>query len=215
MTFGSVQSARAAQDHTRDAVATVSSVGLSTSELVALHLDDLRAMAAAQMRGERAEHTLQPTALAHEAFLRLSGEPGTPEDGGAAGPAGGLWHDKAHFLFAASVAIRRILIDHARARNSVKRGGGLRRDMLDEAVLAAGDSVADGLGCDPSDLDGALEELKELHPRPAAVVQMRFFGGVTEARIAMMLGVTERTVRKDWALARAWLHRRLRTGDCG
>jgi RNA polymerase sigma factor (TIGR02999 family) len=168
----------------------------SAAELVELYFDDLRALAAAQMRHERAEHTLQPTALANEAFVRLAGE------------SGQTWKGRDHFLFAASMAIRRILIDHARGRACVKRGGAVRRERLDEACVGV-----EAPGWDLINLDRELEELTGLHPRAAAVVQMRFFGGLTEARIAAILGLTERTVRKDWAFARAWLHRRLRTGE--
>ncbi len=193
--------------------------GGTTAELVSLYFDEVRALAAAQMRGERVEHTLQPTALANEAFLRLSWQTGGTGEAGQAGESGGpeeAWRDKSHFLFAASVAIRRILIDHARGRGSTKRGGKVRRVPLDEGRVADGVNGADPEGgLDLIGLDEVLGELRVRHPRQAAVVEMRFFGGLTEARIALVLGVTERTVRSDWAFARAWLHRRLRTGDGG
>lgn len=194
--------------------------GGTTAELVSLYFDEVRALAAAQMRGERVEHTLQPTALANEAFLRLSWQTGGTGEAGQAGESGGsaeAWRDKSHFLFAASVAIRRILIDHARGRGSTKRGGKVRRVPLEEGRIAdgMGGAAADPEGLDLIGLDEVLAELRQRHPRQAAVVEMRFFGGLTEARIALVLGVTERTVRSDWAFARAWLHRRLRTGDGG
>lgn len=179
-------------------MATAAPRSQTAAELVELYYHDLRALAAAQMRRERAEHTLQATALANEAFVRLAGE------------LGQAWKGRDHFLFAASVAIRRILIDHARGRGCVKRGGAGRRERLDEACIGV-----EAPGWDLINLDREIEELTALYPRPGAVVQMRFFGGLTENRIAAILGVTERTVRKDWAFARAWLHRRLRTGDGG
>jgi RNA polymerase sigma factor (TIGR02999 family) len=182
---------------TEDGGAAAESQRRTAAALVELYFDDLRALAAAHMRRERAEHTLQPPALANVVFVRLGGEWGRG------------WTGREHFLFAASVAIRRILIDHARGRGCVKRGGGVRRERVDEGSLEAP-------GCDVAglvNLDREVEALTALHPRPGAVVQMRFFGGLTEAKIAAILGVTERTVRKDWAFARAWLHRRLRGGE--
>jgi RNA polymerase sigma factor (TIGR02999 family) len=156
--------------------------------LLPLVYDELRRLAEIQLRGERAGHTLQPTALVHEAYLKLAG--------------GDLSiSDRAHFLAVAARAMRQALVDHARRRDRVKRGGGLR------PVTLTGGSWSEEL-----DLDGLIAldaALEDLEPRQRQVVEGRFFGGMTEEEIATVLGVTRRTVRRDWVKARAWLYRRL------
>ena len=153
---------------------------------------DLRAVAEREMRREAAGHTLQPTALVHEAYLRLAG---------AAGNAA----DRTHFLAIAARAMRQVLVDHARRRDAAKRGGGAPPVTLTDAV-----------GAGPLDLDELLaldRALDTLDPRQRQVVECRFFAGMEESEIATALGLSERTVRRDWAKARAWLYRELYPGS--
>lgn len=162
--------------------------------LLPLVYDDLRAVAEREMRREAAGHTLQPTALVHEAFLRLTG---------AAGSAS----DRAHFLAIAARAMRQVLVDHARRRSAAKRGGGL-----------APATLTDGIGDGPLNAEEILaldRALETLDPRQRQVVECRFFAGMEETEIATALGLSERTVRRDWAKARAWLYRELYPGDAG
>lgn len=151
---------------------------------------DLKEIAWRHMQRERPDHTLQPTALVHEAFLRLA-------------PASECeYQDRQHYLRAASLAMRRVLVDHARARNAVKREGALRV-TLDESI-AGSDSPVDAL-----DLSDALERLAEAEPRCAEVVQLRFFAGLEVTEIAELLGVSVATVKRDWRFAKAWLSHQL------
>lgn len=155
---------------------------------------DLRSLAAGQLARERPGHTLQPTALVHEAFLKLSGR-------------GMEVADRGHFLGIAARAMRQILVDHARRRLAEKRGGGLFR-----TTLGGSDPV---LEMDPAqllDLDRALASLSE---RQRRVVELRFFAGLEEGEVGEVLGVAERTVRRDWVKARAWLYSILYSGDDG
>lgn len=158
--------------------------------------DELRALAAMHLRQERPDHTLQPTALVHEAYVKLI-------DQAHAG-----WQSKSHFMALAAQFMRRILIDHARARNADKRGGSRPRSMLTDTLAGALDCPIDLL-----DLDAALEQLASIDPRRAQVVEMRFFGGMDVPAAAEALGVSERTVKSDWRFARAWLSERL-SGEC-
>ena len=157
--------------------------------------DELRGLAAGYLRGERVDHTFQPTALAHEAFLRLMGQRALPSE------------DRSHFLALAAQAMRRILTDHARRRLAAKRGGGAMR-----VTLAAVDSEAGAGEFDMAALDDALHKLAALDERRARVVDLRFFGGLTIEETAHALGISPATVKTDWAFARAWLHREL-AGD--
>jgi RNA polymerase sigma factor (TIGR02999 family) len=152
---------------------------------------ELHRIASWHMRKERPDHTLQTTALVNEAYLRLLGS--EPIE----------WNDRSHFLAMASRAMRQILIDYARARGSQKRGGGRKVD-LESAGLSL-DPVDDTV----LDVDAALQELAAIAPRQAQLVELRFFGGLSLERVGEVLGLSERTVDKDWALARAWLRRRL------
>ncbi|MCK4658396.1 MAG: sigma-70 family RNA polymerase sigma factor [Phycisphaerae bacterium] len=155
--------------------------------------DELRRIAANQLRHERVGHTLQTTALVNEAYVRLSKREGHK------------WSSKADFCAAAAQAIRRVLIDHARARRAAKRGGpDAQRVELDGTVLAMPKSNVDLL-----DLDGALRRLAALSERQARVVELRFFGGLSEEETALAMGVSRRTVQNDWRGARAWLRREL------
>ncbi len=164
--------------------------------LLPLLYAELHDIAARHMRGERPDHTLQPTALVHEAFLRLTG--GAPI----------RYDDRTHFLRAASQAMRRVLVDHARARNAAKRAGALRV-TLDEAIVGRDDRIIDLLV-----LDDALTRLAAAEPRWAQVVELRFFGGLEIPEVAEALGVSPATTKRDWQFAKAWLARALRT-DAG
>ena len=158
-------------------------------ELLPLVYAELRRIAARQLRHERAGHTLQATALVHEAYLKLA----------AAGPpAAG---DRGHFLAIAARAMRQVLVDEARRRKAAKRGGGLVSTTLSDA-----DQLVDFNADDLLALDAALEELDE---RQRQVVELRFFAGMEEEEVAQVLGVSDRTVRRDWVKARAWLYRSL------
>ncbi|HEX8274401.1 MAG TPA: ECF-type sigma factor [Longimicrobiaceae bacterium] len=154
---------------------------------------ELRAMAERQLRGEAAGHTLQATALVHEAYLKLA----VPE--GAAG-----WADRAHFFGIASRAMRQVLVDHARRRRAHKRGGAWSRTTLSGKPLA--------LDTDPEELLALDAALEGLEPRQREIVEMRFFGGMTEEEVALVLGVSDRTVRREWVKARAWLYDALYPG---
>jgi RNA polymerase sigma-70 factor (ECF subfamily) len=155
---------------------------------------ELRALAAAHLRRERRGHTLQPTALAHEAWLRLG--PAL-----ASGASGGL-------QAAASRVLREILVDHARRRAAAKRGGAWRRVTLDPSACRLAERPLDLLA-----LDEALERLARLDERQARVVELRFFGGLETAEVARVLGVSTRTVEGDWTMARAFLRRELEERD--
>jgi RNA polymerase sigma-70 factor (ECF subfamily) len=174
----------------------------AASRLMTLVYEELRGVAGGYLRGQRAGHTLQPTALVHEAFLKLTDKTNP------------RWNDRAHFFALAARAMRQILIDHARGKDAAKRGGGggegaWRRVTLDVAVAPSGHTDIDVLA-----LDESLETLARLDPRQAQIVEMRFFGGLTVQEAADVLGVSVPTVELDWRMARAWLSRRL-GGDAG
>jgi RNA polymerase sigma factor (TIGR02999 family) len=155
---------------------------------------ELRRIAGHQFRRERREHQLQPTALVHEAYLRLAGNEAQN------------WESRAHFFGAAAASMRRILIDQARARRAEKRGGDqTARDTGPAIAVEAAPSI------DLLALDHALTELAKVSPRQARIVELRYFGGLTVPETAEALGINARTVDRDWATARAWLRRRLRT----
>lgn len=158
-------------------------------ELVPKVYLELRKVAARHLRNERTGHTLQPTDLVHEAYLKLAGQK-TPG-----------WKDRAHFFGIAAHVMRQILVDYARRQKAEKRGGSGVKVSLEEALLT------DSQECQlVSDLDAALERLATMDPRQAKVVEMRFFGGLNEEEIAAVLGISARTVKRDWVSARAWLH---------
>jgi RNA polymerase sigma factor (TIGR02999 family) len=165
----------------------------------ALLYGELRALAADFLRRERSDHTLQPTALVHEAWIRLSAQAGSP------------WNDRAHFFAIAAQAMRRILIDHARRRGADKRGGGLQRITLASGITPPLASTE----VDLLALDDALVRLAALDERQARVVELRFFAGLTVEEVAVALGVSARTVASEWRLARAWLSRALVGGEDG
>ncbi len=158
------------------------------SRLMALMYRDLHARARHYMQRERRDHTLQPTALVHEAFLRLMRE------------GGAELRSRAHFLAAASVVMRRVLVDHARERAAARRAGGRTRVEFDEGMGGEAPRMEEMLA-----LDEALTRLARLDARQARVVELVFFGGMTEEEAAEHLGVSSRTIKRDWRSARAWL----------
>jgi RNA polymerase sigma-70 factor (ECF subfamily) len=164
------------------------------SRLADLVYNDLRRLAAARMRSERGEHTLSPTALANEAWVRFASD--IPERD---------VENRRQFFAIAVTAMRRILIEHARARGADKRGGDMDRLDLDAVDVAA-----------PNDrqliaLDEALTQFATIRPRAAHIIELRFFGGFTHSEIATLLGIERRTVDRDWSFARAWLFGELRS----
>ncbi len=156
--------------------------------LLPLVYDELRRVADIQLRRERPGHTLQPTALVHETYLKLAD---------AEVPAS----SRAHFLAVAARAMRQVLVDHARRRGAAKRGGGWSSTTLTDGAAR--------VELDPEELLALDRALEELEPRQRQVVECRFFGGMEEAEIAEALGVSDRTIRRDWVKARAWLYRAL------
>ena len=154
---------------------------------------ELRGLAVSAMRSERGDHTLQPTALVHEAFLRLADDTGSIEN-------------RRHFFGIAATAMRRILVEHARARHAVKRGGHAPRVSIDDVAVPAPTAL------DPVDLealDAALTQLAALDARQARVVELRYFAGLTVEETADVLDASPRTVKRDWQMARAWLRREM------
>jgi RNA polymerase sigma-70 factor (ECF subfamily) len=164
--------------------------------LFELVYDELRNLAGRLMRGERAGHTLQPTALVHEAYMRLADHPLAD------------WKGRAHFLGIAARAMRQILIEHARRRDARKRGGGLRQVTLDESLEGMEDATVDLLA-----LDEALTGLSSLDPRMEKVVELRVFGGLNMDEIAHLLLISRRTAYNDWDLAKHWLAVKLAEGS--
>src|SRR5436305_8372968 len=164
----------------------------AAQRVLPLVYEELRNIACRQLRRERGGHTLQATAVVHEAYLRLQGQ------------AGFEWPSRAHFFAFAAHLIRRILVDHARHRNRAKRGGGLERVTLAEAADLAPERAPDLVA-----LDAALTSLEALDCRKAAVVELRFFAGLTLDETAEHLGVSPETVGREWRRARAWLYDQL------
>lgn len=161
-------------------------------EVFPLVYEQLQDMAGRQLRRERPGHTLQATDLVHEAYMKLVG--GGDVD----------WRDRAHFLGIAARAMRQVLVDHARRRQAAKRGGGTVPTTL------TGKGLGESMELDELlDLDRALDRLEEVDARLRQVVEYRYFGGLKDAEIGELLGVTRRTVQRDWARARAWLYREL------
>jgi RNA polymerase sigma factor (TIGR02999 family) len=164
----------------------------SLDQLVAFAYDELRAIAHARLANRGGIGTLSTTSLVHVAYLQLSGQAAAP------------WRDRSHFFAVASLAMRHVLVDVAKARHTLKRGGERRRIDLDDEEIGI-DDQADAL----LELDEALARLAAVEPRLAKVVELRFFGGLSENEMAESLGVTVRTVRRDWAKARVMLRHAL------
>lgn len=177
---------------TRELVAAASGDDRAAAALFDHAYAELRSQARRFMRGERVGHTLQPTALVHEAYVQLIRQ----------GPI--AWQGRAHFFGMAALLMRRILVDHARRKNAARRGGGQPALSLDEGLGLSVDNPTDVLS-----LNDALTALEVTHPRPAEVVQLRFFGGLSMPEIAAVLEVSIRSVHRDWAIARARLRRAL------
>jgi RNA polymerase sigma factor (TIGR02999 family) len=160
--------------------------------VMAVVYDELRALAARHLSHERAGHTLQPTALVHEAYLRLAGQQQVD------------WKNRAYFFGAAATIMRRILVDHARRRARDKRGGGVAVVPLEQAPEPV-EAATTGAGIDVASLDEALERLAALDARQARVVELRYFSGMTVDEIAAVMSLSPGTVKRDWTVARAWL----------
>ena len=155
--------------------------------------DELRRLANHYLQRERSDHTLQSTALVHEAYLRLAG-PNTPQ-----------WQNRAHFFGIAARIMRQILVEYARAHSAAKRGGvGACKITLDESL-----ELAQKTDIDVVALDGALERLSELDPQQSRIVELRFFTGLTIEDTSEVMGLSPATVKRDWTSARAWLHREI------
>jgi RNA polymerase sigma factor (TIGR02999 family) len=162
-------------------------------KLMPLIYEELRKMAKRYMSQQNPGHTLQTTALIHEAYLRL------------VKPKAKHFQNRAHFFGVAAQAMRHILVDYARTRNTAKRGGGSRPISLEEAALVSAERAAEFVA-----FDDALKELEELSKRQSRVVELRYFGGLTVEETARVLEVSPETVMRDWTMAKTWLHRALR-----
>lgn len=160
--------------------------------LLPLVYSELHRLAASYMRRERQDHTLQPTALINEAYLRLAGEDLD-------------WQNREHFFGVAAHVMRRVLVDYARAHKAQRRGGDLKRVELEEGLAISDERTEEMLA-----LDEALNRLTEVNPRQAKVVELRYFGGLSVEQIAAVLEIATRSVKRDWALARIWLFNELR-----
>ena len=168
----------------------------ATEQLFADVYTELRAIAAGYLRRERKNHTLRPTALVHEVYLKLVDQTRVS------------WRSQAHFLAIAAQAMRRILVDHARRRAATKRGGNRHRIALDDNL--AGEFNRD---VDVLEVDAALTKLTELDRRQAHMVELRFFGGLTVEQVAEATGISKRSVEREWTMVRAWLGREIRTSE--
>lgn len=155
--------------------------------------DELRKLAASRLRSERPEHTLQATALVHEAYLRLIGQEKQ------------TWQNRAHFFGLAAEMMRRILVNHAVKRNADKRFGNQTRLELDEMI-----EFTQGKDVNLIQLDEAMTKLAEFDPKQAKIIELKFFGGLTNEEIAEVLGVSDSTVKREWRIAKAWLHDELK-----
>ncbi len=164
----------------------------TAGKLMPLVYDELRRVARHYLRQERSDHTLQATALVHEAYLRLVDGPSVN------------WEGRAHFYGIAARLMRQVLVDHARARNAAKRPGQAGKVRLDEARDLSSPAAPDLVA-----LDDALQHLTQSHPRKGEVVELKFFGGLAAMEIAEVLQVSEKTVRRDWQFAKLWLCREL------
>jgi len=161
----------------------------AASQLIPVVYEELRKLAASYMRAERADHTLEPTALVHEAYIKLVKHE-APE-----------WQSRAHFFGVAAQLMRHILTDHARAHLRHKRGGGRQQIPLNEALVFSEDQSAELLA-----LDASIQRLAEIDPRQSRTVELRFFGGLSVDETAEVLGVSPKTVKRDWSSAKAWLY---------
>ena len=162
------------------------------NRLFALVYDELRVMASGHLRRERADHTLQTTALVNEAYVKLVSQSRV------------TWHNRLHFFAVAATVMRHILVDYARGRNAKRRGGGLERVALDEAAVISDERASELIA-----LDEALSELSRLDARQAQIVELRYFGGLTLEETAKFLQISPDTVSRDWNSAKAFLYKRI------
>ena len=163
--------------------------------LIDLVYPELHRIAAQHLRRERPGHTLQPTALVNEAFLRLAERPDR------------IWNDRAHFFAVAARIVRNVLVDHARAREAEKRGGGALTVVLTDAAAQVPAPEVNLI-----DLDTALRELEQLDAQQGRIVEMRYFAGLSVEEAAAVIGVSESSVKRDWVMAKTWIRRRLEGG---
>lgn len=170
----------------------------AAGELIPLLYRELRRMAGHYLRQERRGHTLQPTALVHEAYLRLIDQRDVQ------------WQNRKHFFGVAAQLMRRILVDYARSRHAAKRGGAMARVSLDQAIILSREATGDMLL-----LHDTLTRLAEIDREQARVVELRVFGGLTVEETSELLGVSPATVKRDWSMAKAWLTRELRKEPAG
>jgi RNA polymerase sigma factor (TIGR02999 family) len=170
--------------------------GSATEDLLPLVYDELRRIAASQLANERAGNTLQPTALVHEAYIRLVG------DGEVS------WNSRGHFFSAAAQAMRRILVDRARARGSQKRGGGRAREALSDSAL-----TAEPLDDTMIAIDDLLKKLDAYDRTKGQIVMLRYFAGLSIEQTASAMGLSEHKVKTEWAFARAWMHAELQKDE--
>jgi RNA polymerase sigma factor (TIGR02999 family) len=181
-----------AQEITRLLLAWGQGDQTALERLMPLVYGELRRLARRHMNRQRPGHTLQTTALVNEAYLRLIDSSQVQ------------WQNRAHFFAVSAQLMRRILVDFARSRKSLKRGAEARQITLDDSL-----EVSSERGADMIALDDALNALAEMNPRQSQIVELRYFGGLSEEEIAEALKISPRTVRRDWSLARAWLYREL------
>jgi len=167
--------------------------GDAVAKLVPLLYDELRRLASYYLRRERSDHTLQATALVHEAYIRLVDQREVE------------WKNRNHFFAVAAQAMRRILLDYARKHQAVKRGGAVLKISLDEAMILSGANLAELVA-----LDRLLTQLTSIDPQQGRVVELRFFGGLSVEETAELMEISPATVKRDWAMAKAWLGRELR-----
>ena len=165
-------------------------------QLLPLVYDELRRLAGGYFRRERSDHTLQPTALVHEAYLKLVGQRSLQ------------WENRGHFLGVAATLMRRILLDYARTHRAEKRGGGDQKVMLDEGM-----AVTELRAVEMISLDLALTKLASLDPEQARIVELRFFGGLSVEETAELMKISPATVKRYWASAKAWLYREIEKGN--
>ena len=165
------------------------------AKLISVVYSELRRLAAHYMRRERPDHTLQATALVHEAFLRLTKQRDVS------------WQGKAHFFGVAAQLMRRILVDHARARVRIKRGAGGQKVSLDEGIVLTRARSSELLAVNDS-----IDRLAKVDPRGARIVELRFFGGLSVEETAEVVGVSPKTVKRDWSVSKAWLYEDLHSG---
>lgn len=168
----------------------------AAERLMPLVYDELRRLARHYLQKERADHTLQATGLVHEAYLRMVDQTST------------TWQNRAQFFGVAAQIMRRVLVDHARAHQAVKRGGVREKLEFDESLAPADERTVDLIA-----LDDALQDLVTFDPRKSRIVEMRFFGGLTMEEIGEVLSISPRTIRREWRVAKAWLRREIMKGE--